>query len=86
MCHAKHAHVLGELYSPPQLSKAECTEKWSFPGAMQTNQFSECSIDSDVLPASDVGKCLGNWWSGDKMATKAAKENLKKTRRTVWWL
>ena len=31
----------------------------------QTNQFPECSIDGEVIPASDVRKCLGYWWRGD---------------------
>ena len=50
----------------------------------QGNQFPECSIEGEVLPASDVGKCLGYWWRGDQMATRAVEENVKKARRAFF--
>ena len=42
-------------------------------------QFPECSIDGELIPAGDVGKCLGYWWREDLMATRAVEENIKKT-------
>ena len=50
----------------------------------QTKQFPECSVDGEVIPASDVGKCLGYWWRGDQMATRAVEENVKKARRSFF--
>ena len=35
------------------------------------SQLPECSIDGVVVPVSDTRKCLGYWWKGDLMATRA---------------
>ena len=40
-----------------------------------------CEVEGTVLPAGDVGKCLGYWWKGDLLATKCVEENIKKARR-----
>ena len=55
---------------------AQRCEIYSSLSRAKGNQFPECSIDGEVLAAGDVGKCLGYWWSGDQMATKAVEENL----------
>ena len=39
-----------------------------------------CEVDGSVLPAGDVGKCLGFWWKGDLLATRSIDENIKKAR------
>ena len=31
----------------------------------------ECEIDSSVLPSGYEGKCLGYWWRGDLLASRA---------------
>ena len=41
-------------------------------------QFPECSIDGELIPAWDVGKCLGYWWREDLTATRAVEDNIKK--------
>ena len=41
-------------------------------------QFPKYSIDGELIPAGDVGKCLGDWWREDLMATRAVEENIKK--------
>ena len=43
-----------------------------------------CEVDSSVLPVGDVGKCLGYWWEGDLLATRAVEENIKKARRAFF--
>ena len=40
-----------------------------------------CKVEGTVMPAGDVGKCLGYWWKGDLFATKSVDENIKKARR-----
>ncbi len=32
-----------------------------------------CKVEGTVLPAGDVGKCLGYWWKGDLSAIKKAR-------------
>ena len=44
----------------------------------------ECEVDGSVLPAGDVGKCLGFWWKGDLLATRSVDENVKKARRAFF--
>ena len=36
-----------------------------------------CDVE---VPAGDVGRCLGNWWKGDLLATKSVDENILKAR------
>ena len=40
-----------------------------------------CEVDGSVLPAGDMGKCLGYWWKGDLLVTCAVEENIMKARR-----
>ena len=40
-----------------------------------------CEVDGSVMPAGDVGKCLGYWWKGDLSASKSVEENIQKARR-----
>ncbi len=40
-----------------------------------------CKVEGTVLPAGDVGKCLGHWWKGDLSATELVDENIKKATR-----
>ena len=47
-------------------------------------QFPECSIDGELIPAGDVGKCLGYWWREDLMATRAVEENMKKAQKSFF--
>ena len=47
-------------------------------------QFPECSIDRELIPAGDVGKCLGYWWREDLMAIRAVEENIKKARKSFF--
>ena len=39
-------------------------------------------VEGTVMPAGEVGKCLGYWWKGDLFATKSVDENIKKARRS----
>ena len=43
-----------------------------------------CKVEGTVMPAGDVGKCLGYWWKGDRFATKSVDENIKKARRLLF--
>ena len=43
-----------------------------------------CQVDGSVLPAGDVGKCLGYWWKGDLVAAKSVEENIVKARRAFF--
>ncbi len=43
-----------------------------------------CEVEGSVLPASGEGKCLGYWWKGDLLATRAVEENIKKARRAFF--
>ena len=43
-----------------------------------------CEVEGSVLPASGEGKCLGFWWKGDLLATRAVEENIKKARRAFF--
>ena len=43
-----------------------------------------CEAEGTVMPAGDVGKCLGYWWKGDLYATKSVDENIKKARRSFF--
>ena len=45
-----------------------------------------CEVDSQVLPSSSTGKCLGYWWSGDLGAGRAVEENITKARRAFFQL
>jgi len=47
-------------------------------------QLPECGIDGELIPAGDVGKCLGYWWREDLMATRAMEENIKKARKSFF--
>ena len=45
----------------------------------------ECVVDGSVLPAGDIGKCLGFWWKlGDLLASRSVDENLKKARQAFF--
>ena len=44
----------------------------------------ECSIDGEVIPAVDAGKCLGYWWRRDLMSSRAVQENIKKAGRSFF--
>ena len=44
----------------------------------------ECVVDGSVLPAGDIGKCLGLWWKWDLLATRSVDENIKKARRAFF--
>ena len=35
-----------------------------------------CEVEGTVMPAGEVGKCLGYWWKGDLFATKSVDENI----------
>ena len=48
------------------------------------NKIPKCSIDGELIPAGDVGKCLGDWWREDLMATRAVEENIKKARKSFF--
>ena len=43
-----------------------------------------CVVDSSVIPAGDVGKCLGYWWKGDLSSSRSVEENIKKARRAFF--
>ena len=38
-----------------------------------------CEVDGSVMPAGDVGKCLGYWWKGDlsASASRSVEENIQ---------
>ena len=38
-----------------------------------------CKVDGVVVPAGDVGKCLGYWWKEDLLATQSVAENVRGT-------
>ena len=38
-----------------------------------------CDVDGSIMPAGDVGKCLGYWWKGDLSASRSVEENIQKT-------
>ena len=40
----------------------------------------ECVVGALVLPAGDIGKCLGFWWKGDLLPTRSVDESIKKVR------
>ena len=42
--------------------------------------FLDCEVDGSVLPAGDVGKCLGYWWKADLLATRSVEDNIQKAR------
>ena len=44
----------------------------------------ECVVDGSVLPAGNIGKCLGFWWKGDLLASRSVDENIKKARRAFF--
>ena len=44
----------------------------------------ECVVDCSVLPAGDIGRCLGFWWKRDLLATRSVGENIKKARRAFF--
>ena len=46
--------------------------------------FPSCEVDGSILPAGDVGKCLGYWWKSDLLATKSVEENIWKARRAFF--
>ena len=43
-----------------------------------------CEVDGSVMPAGDVGKCLGYWWKGDLSASRSVEENIRKARRAFF--
>ena len=43
-----------------------------------------CKVNGVVVPARDVGMCLGYWWKGDLPATWSVEENVWKARRTFF--
>ena len=47
-------------------------------------QLPTVSINGEVIPAEDVGKCLGYWWREDRMATRAVEENTKKAQKSFF--
>ena len=36
------------------------------------------------IPINEEGKCLGYWWRGDLLATRAIDENMRKARRACF--
>ena len=46
--------------------------------------FRTCEVDGSVLPAGDVGRCLGYWWKSDLLATKSVEENIVKAHRAFF--
>ena len=44
----------------------------------------ECEIDGSVIPSGYEGKCLGYWWRGDLLASRAVEENIQKARRAFF--
>ena len=47
-------------------------------------QLPVCEVDGAVMPAGDVGKCLGYWWSGDLSSSKSIEDNINKSRRAFF--
>ena len=43
-----------------------------------------CEVDGSVMPAGDVGKCLGYWWKGDLSASSSVEENIRKAHRAFF--
>ena len=39
-----------------------------------------CQVGGFILPAGDVGKCLGYWWRGDLSASTSIDENIRNAR------
>ena len=37
-----------------------------------------CVVDCSVLPAGDIGRCLGFWWKGDLLAARSVGETSRK--------
>ena len=50
----------------------------------QSTALPSCEVDGSILPAGDVGKCLGYWWKSDLLATKSVEENILKARRAFF--
>ena len=50
----------------------------------QSTAFPSCEVDGSILPAGDVGKCLGYWWKSDLLATKSVEENIWKAHRAFF--
>ena len=40
-----------------------------------------CEVDGSVMPAGEVGECLGFWWKGDLSASKSIEKNVQTARR-----
>ena len=49
-----------------------------------STNFPVCEVDRAIMPAGDVGKCLGYWWKGDLSASRSVEENIKKARRAFF--
>ena len=41
-------------------------------------------IDGSVLPSWYEGICLGYWWRGDLLASRAVEENIQKARKSFF--
>ena len=46
--------------------------------------FQVCEVEGSVIPAGDVGKCLGYWWRGDLAASTSIDENIRKASRAFF--
>ena len=66
-----------------KLNVSEC-EIVLFSNHSPAAQLPVCEVDGAVMPAGNVGKCLGYWWSGDLSATKSIENNINKSRRAFF--
>ena len=46
--------------------------------------FPVCEVEGSVMPAGDVGKCLGYWWRGDLSASTSIDQNIRKACRAFF--
>ena len=49
-----------------------------------STSYPVCKVDESVIPAGDVGKCLGYWWKGDLSASRSIEENVQRARRAFF--
>ena len=55
-----------------------------FSSQPSTTTLPVCEVDGSVMPAGDVGKCLGYWWKGNLSASRSVEEKNQKARRAFF--
>ena len=46
--------------------------------------FPVCEVEGSIMPAGDVGKCLGYWWRGNLLASTSIDKNIRKARHAFF--